>query len=274
MKKFRISIFAMVVAIITLVTLRLIIFHAYSSTITTVNRTNTPLTTERVFDNAGLLTNSEEDNLRKLIDKYQNKLGMDIVLVTTLEYMDGSDATAEQYAMDYYNRYNFGWDGTGDNGNGVIMVANFSTGVARLEGFGNRAGVNYTPAVRQHRIDSICKNLREKPYKASKDYIRGVSNDMTGFKKINGYWPWYINVIIGLIVGIVFLIINSNSKKSKVTVDRFTYSGGNIKVLDRQDNFVRKTVTSVVMQSSSSSGGGGSSSGGGGGGHGGSSGHF
>ena len=53
-------------------------------------RTNTEcVTDERVFDNAGVLSDREEEKLRRLIAKREKQTGCDIVLVTLNEPLGG-----------------------------------------------------------------------------------------------------------------------------------------------------------------------------------------
>ena len=57
--------------------------HTITAGVVYYDRANTECTTtERVFDYGDVLTDKEEDKLRRLIDKRQKQTGCDIVLVT------------------------------------------------------------------------------------------------------------------------------------------------------------------------------------------------
>ena len=73
-------------------------------------------TTRRVFDYADVLTDRQEEKLQKLIDRKQDQLGLDIVIVTIDEDV-GSDPYDSSYnntiyfAENFYEYFKFGYDG-------------------------------------------------------------------------------------------------------------------------------------------------------------------
>ena len=96
-------------------------------------RTNTECTTdERVFDNADVLTDAEEDKLRKQIAKYEKELKIDIVLVTLNESLKeyareydpnvSYDKFVMIYADNFYDEHKFGYNKP--IGDGVLLLDN------------------------------------------------------------------------------------------------------------------------------------------------------
>lgn len=71
---------------------------------------------QRVFDQAGLFTAREKDELEQEIQELREILKMDVVLVTT---EDAQGKNAEQYADDFYDSYGFG---VGEDFSGVLYL--------------------------------------------------------------------------------------------------------------------------------------------------------
>lgn len=72
--------------------------------------------TRRLFDEAGLMTSEEAENLEELIARCRKKTGMDVAVVTA--YNDGSH-TAREYADDFYDQNGLG---TGRKASGVLFL--------------------------------------------------------------------------------------------------------------------------------------------------------
>ena len=73
-------------------------------------------TSDKVHDNADLLTDYEEQQLQVLAEEYVEEYDMDLVIVTTL-YNEGKGT--ELYAMDFYEQNGFGVGGTYD---GILFL--------------------------------------------------------------------------------------------------------------------------------------------------------
>ncbi len=243
---------------------------SYRSKITTPERKNLSCDTEeRVFDYANKLSNAEEESLEKLICKYEEKLGFDIVLVLlnedigyeTADYSYNNYDVIENWAKDFYSEHNFGWDN--EDNDGVIFVANYLDGYAWLQAYGNPY-YKCSGSRRDAMVDEITANLRENPYKACKTYVNEVFKNMTGLGIVGVTLPGWVKYIVGLIAATVFLLCNVKSKAGKVTVNKDTYiEPGNAKVIRNENTFLSKHTTSrrIETSSSGSSGGGGGSSG-------------
>lgn len=71
---------------------------------------------QRVFDDAGLLTESEKESLEAQVTKMRDSMKMDVVLVTTA---DTGGRSARQYADDFYDAGGFG---TRSDHSGVLFL--------------------------------------------------------------------------------------------------------------------------------------------------------
>lgn len=261
--------------------------HAIKAKLTYYDRTNTECTTdERVFDYADVLTDQEEDKLRRLIDKREKQTGCDIVLVTLDEPLEeyatsidpwvSSPEYVRIYAEQFYEENNMGYDAP--NGDGVILVDNWSreddgeihtwlctTGLAKE---------TYTYDDCYHLLDNVYLYIDSNPYRAYKAYVNSFYHGMMGTRALDSEIPQGLPWIVGFIAAVIFLIVNWNSKKGDKTVNAATYVAGHKPEFTvMQDRFLRKSVVTHKIETNTGSGGGGGHSGGGGGGSHGGAGH-
>lgn len=246
-------------------------------------RTNTEcVTDERVFDNAGVLSDKEEEKLRRLIAKREKQTGCDIVLVTLNEPLEeyaraiepgvASEEYVRVYAEKRWENDGFGYDVP--DGDGVMLVDNWSReDDGRIHTWlcttGRARDAYYVEDI-DHLLDNVYRYVEKDPYRAYKTYINDFYHDMMGVQLFTLYVPGYVPWLVGLLSAVVFAFCNRRSKKGDKTTTALTYTGGMQPVFRiRQDRFLRKSVVSRKIQTSSGGGGGRSGGGGGGGSHGG-----
>ena len=271
------------VCLILLGTLAIIYFavggiHSLVGGVRNGERQNGECTTkERVFDQADVLTEEEEDKLRKLIAKRERQTGCDIVLVTLNEslreyaYEHQEYVPTEKYVMiyadDFYEEHLFGYDKA--KGNGVLLLDNL---YREEDGYAyswlcttGKAEGKYTNGMVNHLLEKSYRWSKVSPYRGYKAYVNQFYHDMNGFGLISINFSVPIILIVSLVMAVVFVLCNLGSEAGKKTTTAKTYvKGGKVKVNHREDRFIRKNVVQHRIESSN---GGGRSGGGGGGGH-------
>lgn len=247
-------------------------------------RTNTECAVrERVFDNADVLTDKEEEKLRDLIAKRERQTGCDIVLVTLNEPLEAyaraiepsapSEEFVRVYAEQRWENDGFGYDRP--NGDGVMLVDNWSReDDGRIHTWfwttGRARDAYYVEDI-DHLLDNVYRYVEKNPYRAYKTYVNDFYHDMMGWNlchlSVPGYVPW----LIGIGAAVIFCAVNWRSREGKKTTTATTYVAGREPVFRvSQDRFLRKTVSKRRIETGSGgSGGGGGGHGGGGGSHGG-----
>lgn len=242
-------------------------------------------TTERVFDYGDVLSEKEEEKLRKLISKREKQTGCDIVLVTLNESLKeyaweiepgvSYDEFVRVYAEQFYENNNFGYDKA--NGDGVLLVDNWyreddgkiytwlcTTG---------RAKDTYYVGDIDHILDNVYRYVEKNPYRAYKTYVNDFYHDMVGFKAFRVSVPGIVPFAVGIIAAVIFVACNWSTKKGKKTIVATTYvAGRKPQFRVSEDRFLRKSVVTHRIETSSgghSGGGHGGGHGGGGGSHGG-----
>ena len=223
-----------------------------------------------------LLSDAQEEALRQQIAQAELECGCDIVLVTLNEPVGSDWNGLRDWADDFYDQNAFGFNKP--HGDGAVLVDNWYSfgdynGDTWLSTSG-RVEDKYSSSDIDDLLESVCEIVNEDPYGAYSRYINKLVKHMKkgtpeGFKL-----PVPAIIIISLVLGIIYFLINLGTKLGKDTTTPTTYVTGGSTVTEKQeDTFLTKSVTKVKIETSSGSGGGGGhhmSSGGfshGGGGH-------
>jgi len=221
-----------------------------------------------IYDDANLLSPDEYDELNTLANKYGAKRETDIIIITS---NNPDNVDVEVMTEDFYDERAPGYDKR--HGNTVILTLDMRNRDVYLAGF--YKAETYLDDGRLDKIRAkITPSLSEGDYAAAfKKYIK-TSYKYMGIKP--GVNPdnilfniWFQLGAAAAIGGIAVSIMAFNSG-GRVTVNRRTYEDAKTSgIVDRQDQYVRTTVTKTKIEKSSGGGGRGGSGGGGftGGGH-------
>jgi len=262
-----------IVGILFLITLGAGISYAVRAD---VARGNNDAPAERVYDYADVLTDGEEEKLRRQIAKAEKKLRIDIVLVTFSQSVEGEEAmrqygyrstdweqNMQDYADDFWDEKRYGYN-AGFEGDGCILVHNWYEGqngehLSTSGSVERRFGYNDIDAV-LNRVDAY---YATDPYRAYAAYVDEVCSIMRGSRGM--MLPWPCIIIVPLVSAVVFALVNLRQKPARDTTTASTYvAGGRPEMKARSDDFIRKNVVTRRIETSSGSSGGRS---GGGGGH-------
>lgn len=228
----------------------------------TYKRTNTEcLTQERVFDMADKLTDSEEEKLRKLIAETEQKIGVDIVLVTLNDASLNTDHKMMEYADYFCIDHKFGYNKA--VGDAVIYVDNWHNGYVWMCTSG-KAQARYSSSMIDRVIDKACAVVNSNPYKGYERYVNQVGSDMSSKLGLGNVITPMAVFLIAFFVALIYLIVNLSGRKGKKTTTPETYvaANGQPALHNAQDIFVTKHVTRRRIESSSGGGGGSHSTGG------------
>lgn len=226
---------------------------------------NNPLcmTTQRVFDNADLLTDEEEEKLENLIAKTEAECGADIVIVNLNESLEefahsvDPNAPIEDYVMifadEFYEEKVYGFDEP--YGDGVIFVDNR---FHEADGYmytwmGTTGRIEWEYSSRM--IDDVLWETEQyldiDTFTAYKVFIEEFKEDMTADKGMDfhllGDSVFWAFVITG-----IFAFVTKHKKAKKTTSEK-TFLGYQ-QMNDTRDVFIRKSMSSRVLETSSSSG--------------------
>ena len=238
-------------------------------------RSNYHAPEERVYDEADVLTDGEEEALRELIAKREKAAGCDIVLVTIdrsllTEYgLTDTDSNWEycmqNYADDFYDEHHYGYD-TDFEGNGVLLLDNWYKGE---EGSWLSTSGSVYQRFSSRMIDDVLDDVDEmvetSPYKAYRAYINDIYRLMARSNGLARLMNPIALFILAAAAALIFAAIHLKFREGEKTTSAETYlENGSVRFNIKKDTLVNKVVTSRVIESSSSGSGGGSSGGGGG----------
>lgn len=229
-------------------------------------------TAERVFDYADVLTDTEEEQLRKLIAKSELETGCDIVLVTLNEslkeyaerYEDqlGPLYTSEYvmvYADNFYDENNFGFDRV--HGDGVLLLDNwYREADGRIYSWLSTCGrveERFSSDMIDSLLNDALENVDDDPYGAYRKYVEIFTREMKGGIHI----PVWAVILTSGILTVFFLCMHLADYSNRKTVDENTYLApeGAVRMKKKEDLFLRKTVVKRKREVSNGSGGGGRS---------------
>lgn len=243
-------------------------------------RTNTSAPRERVYDNANILTDAEEEKLRKYIAEKEAKYKADFVILTFSQPVEGEEAlqygcrftdwegNMTDIADDFWDENGYGFN-RDYNGDGSILIDNRYEGQRGewLSSSGKVEDALSTRAV-ENVLYAVDDYYDSDPCKAYMRYIDTVCSYLDGGKfQING--TYYLGALfISVIVAAVYAASHLGKNKARDTTTVNAYVAGGKPVMNNvRDEFIRKNVVKRHIETSSGSSGGGSRSSGGGGGH-------
>lgn len=222
-------------------------------------------TSQKIYDYADKLTDSEEVLLKEKVDTFIDTYNMDMVLVT-IDNHDKSSTSA--YADDFYDYNGFGIGSTHD---GVIFVLDYN--------FGNENMWMSTTgeAIRMYdddRIDNILDVVYEDYdyYELFTDFIdecnyyaslgipssnKGTHINSKGDLVYDRHFPYLLSIGVSAIVStIVLLVLMAKNKMVKKAVEANTYMNKeSASITERSDQFITTHTTSVRINTESSGSG-------------------
>ena len=237
-------------------------------------RNNTQCTTEeRVFDYADKLTDAEEEELRVKISEAELLCGTDIIVLTLNETLEDYAKSFEsvigyvepyQYTMvfadNFYDENMFGFDKP--YGDGVILVDNWyreaDGGVYSWMSTSGKAQDNFTSEDIDFVLDMCLDYVEDDPAYAYGYFVELVADHLDPNSNLGDSLGGIFSVLISLVAGVIFFLVNFGGKKGEKTVGTRTYvKSGKADVRERQDIFITKTVTRRKIETQTRSGGGG-----------------
>ena len=226
--------------------------------------------TERVFDYADVLTDSEEELLTEFIAEKEVETRSDIVIVTLNEslvdyaaqYEDviGSvttDKCVMVYADNFYDEHKFGYDRV--YGDGMLFLDNwYREADGKVYSWISTAG-RIEDAFSVSELSDIMsyalEDVDDDPYMAYRTIVSEYADSYTGANDKGGGIA--ITFLAAFVIAGIFLLINCFGKKGKKTTTDSTYVvGGKPLMRLREDRYIRKSVTKTKIQTESGSGGG------------------
>lgn len=237
----------------------------------------------KIYDFADILTDEEEKILYEKITTFINKYNTDLVLLTS-DFSYSFDSQNEDYAANFYDFNDFGINF--ENYSGILFFRNNyeADRYYDIYTFGN-AQLYFSNERYDELLDGIYYDISSanylEGYNKLLDYIfdyyeQGIPKELDNyFIDEDGYLvknytvPYLIATLISLTITIIIItvLVKKNKMIKKAYNAKEYINKDSINFKNKQDRFIRKSVTHYTMSDSSSGGGSHSSGGFSGGGH-------
>ena len=249
-----------------------------------------------VYDKAGVYTASEEKKLQKMCEQVGEKLGLDIIIVTTnnLGYGNGyaSDSKIDWYESQYAEAFYL--KGGFDDGILYLLDMNYDgiyvtrSGFAEVyldngdheeildaiwddfldydyydaaKSFVNKVEDIVGPRLKDKEFQALKQAWEDGNYKYYDEFYMDYKTDIREAHKENLFTPFRsftTCLIAGAIIGVITVIIILFNSGSKMTAGAKTYlKSGSFRLLQRFDRYTHTTKHSYRVNTSSGGGGGG-----------------
>lgn len=241
-------------------------------------RTNGESPAERVYDYAAVLTEGEAEDLRRYIKEQEQQLGIDIVILTINQPVEGDEAVGQglqsrdwgrnmqALADDFWDENRFGYNKPFE-GDGILLISNWYEG---QEGETLSTSGKVEWAFSTYDIDSVLDAvyayIGTDPYRAYKAYVDRVG-DLLDSSIASSLAPfsWVMVLVLPVVIALVYAFYGLHQKNAENTVAVNAYVAGGKPVLkDKTDTFLRKNVVTKRIETNSGGGNRARSSGGGG----------
>jgi len=227
-------------------------------------------TQKKVYDDAGILTSSEESKLQQLCVDTAQASQIDIVIVTTA---DNQGKSSLKYADSFYGSHEFGYNKA--KGDCVILVIDMEGREVGVSPYGS--GKTYLSQVRTDNIITAVKaSLKNADYNGACEifinkmgtYMKSMpsSSDRAGDGKTDFtdnqtlsqklMANMGIKILIAIATGAIVVLAMMFNAKAKVTVGSQTYvKDHKFDVRDTRDIFINTTVVTRKIETNKGGGG-------------------
>lgn len=245
----------------------------------TAPRTNNEAPEGRVFDYAEVLTKKEEAYLAQYIADREERLEIDIVLLTISQPVEGEEARREyglrftdwernmqDIADDFWDDNHFGYN-TGFEGDGVLLLYNWYEG-QKGEVLSTSGKVERALSSRdiERIFDAVDAYHDIDPCRAYQAYVDKVEDLLKASGTVS--IPWAVVFVLPALTALFYAFGGAKQSKAHNTVAVNAYvEGGKPVVNAKEDALLRKNVAARRIVTENHSKGSGGHSGGGGGHH-------
>ncbi|WP_349304928.1 TPM domain-containing protein [Paenibacillus sp. Marseille-Q4541] len=224
--------------------------------------TNTSTTDKQlIYDEAGLLTPEQVNRLNAMANQYGAERETDIIVYTSLNTENKDEMVMTE---DFYDEHAPGYDKP--HGNAVILTLDMYNRDIYLAGF--YKAEEYLDDSRLDQIQTkITSDLVNGDYElAFEKYIQTVHEYMgyrPGVNPENILFKFWFQLVVSLGLGGVIVGVMAYRSGGRVTVNRQTYEDASTSgILDRQDRYLRTTVTKRKIERNNNNNGPGGGGGG------------
>lgn len=221
-----------------------------------------------VMDAAGLLNETQAQNLTQLAQTVAEQTEVGVYIVTVGDYREIDPAGVYEAAYGIYHEYTMG---VGEERNGIMLLLSMAERDYALFCYGQTAEYAFDDYGLSLLEDEFLDNFAENDWNGGfEDYVRQCAAELeqaAAGKPVRKSPVTMIVIFSGislLIAAVVCAILAGQMKSVHKKAVAGAYAVGGLDLTDQYDRFTHRTETRRKIERSSSSGGGHSESGGGG----------
>lgn len=209
-----------------------------------------------IFDEANLLSEQDRNELNALANQYSAERQTDLIIYTTNNEEQKSD---ELLTEEFYDNRAPGYDKP--HGNVVMLTMDMYHRKVYAAGF--YKGEEYVDNSRVDKITAkIAPDLSDGNYRMAFEKFLNLSYEYLdlkpGVNPDNILFKTWFQLAASLAIGGIVVGVMTYRSGGRVTVNRATYEDSeNSHVIDRQDRYIRTTVTKTKIEKNNNNGGGG-----------------
>lgn len=226
---------------------------------------------QKVYDNADLLSEEEEESLNQMCIDATEKSQSDYVIVT-VDSLGGKTVTA--YADDFYDNNGFGYEEA--EGTGTIFLISMNERKCAFSSSGECTNL-FSQSASDKIVEEVTAYLSDgEYYDGFRTYIEKTSEYIENDGKFSSQiiLDNIIQIVVSFVVASVIVWILYSGSRSKMCVNGYTYASGHKSNVLQQHDVFQRTTTVRRHIDNSPKGGSGVHIGSSGNSHGGSSGSF
>lgn len=210
----------------------------------------------RLVDNAGVLSENEEDSLLDSMTALSDKYGTDVIIVTTVNTGGKSN---RDYADDFYD---YGGYGLGAGYDGILLLVNFGSGRGWYISTYGSAIDDFSDADIEKIGDNIKTYLSGGEYFAAfNKYLDMIEYPLSGKALPRKTSETFFYIGVCFVVGLVTAFVSTSVMRSKMNPVKCSSAAnnsvvnGSFNLTGSGDYFLYKTVTKTARPKPASSSG-------------------
>lgn len=227
-----------------------------------------------VTDTAGLLTQSQRDELNSLAEQVSQRYSCGVYVVTVDDYKNYNPSSVAECAEGIYQYYQLGY---GADRDGVLLLLSMADRDYDIAAYGDFGNYSFTDYGKERLADTFLDNFRSNDWYGgfrdfisnSADFLQAARNgepvDTYGGSGSAGM-PTGLKLVIVIALPCVIALIAVSSMKAKMKTAREKTTAedylirGSLNLRIREDRFLNRTQhVEVIQESNHRSGGGGTS---------------
>jgi uncharacterized protein len=209
---------------------------------------------DKVYDDAGLFTESEKRALQERCVSVATDTKIDIIIVTTA---DNQGKTATEYAEDFFMAHSFGYDEL--HGDGILLLLDMDGREVGIATSG-KAIDNISDSRIDDMLTEVISELSAGNYADAGNAFLDEMDALLGTKTIGEKLTKYLLIFLGISAAIagVTVVIMLSGAKAKMTVGSRTYVNQGVQIRNQKDHFLHTTVVKHKIERNTGGGSGGS----------------